>query len=68
MNGAHLEGTPLTIEDRQAELEVLHKEVFGKPQAAPQPQAPSKAPSGATGLTDFALIDKALAGCQRTQV
>ena len=61
MTGHHLGGTPTTIEPRQNALEALHKEVFGKPQAAPQPQAPSKAPSGANGLTDFALIDKALA-------
>jgi putative DNA primase/helicase len=30
MTGHHLEGTPTTTEDRQAELEALHGEIFGK--------------------------------------
>ena len=58
MTGAHLEGTPTTIEARQAELMALHQEVFGKSSEAPK-QAPPKDPSPAMEMSDFALIDKA---------
>jgi hypothetical protein len=57
MTGAHLEDTPTTIENRQAELEAFHKKVFGKPQAAPP--KPAGGPGPVLDLTDFALIDKA---------
>lgn len=55
MTGHHLEGTPLTIEPRQAELTTLHTEIFGKPQ--PPSKAPSQAP--ALELSDRELIEKA---------
>jgi len=58
MNGVHLEGTPTTIEPRQAELEALHQEVFGKSSEAPK-QAPPKGPGPDMGLSEFALVDKA---------
>ncbi len=55
MTGHHLEGTPTTIEDRQAELEVLHTEIFGKLQAPPKDTG-----TGPTlDLSDQELIDKA---------
>jgi len=57
MTGAHLEDTPTTIENRQAELEAFHKKVFGKPQA--DPPKPAGGPGPVLDLTDFALIDKA---------
>ena len=55
MTGVHLEGTPTTIEDRQAELEALHKEVFGKPQAPPK----SPGPSPTLNFADSEIIEKA---------
>ena len=58
MTGHHLEGTPTTIEDRQSELEALHKEVFGKSSEEPK-QTPPKDTAPHPELTDFALIDQA---------
>ena len=55
MTGVELEGTPTTIEPRQAELMALHQEVFGKPQAPPK----NSGPGPAMELSNFALIDKA---------
>lgn len=61
MTGAHLEGTPTTIEPRQAELEALHAEIFGKPSAEPK-QAQDRSTKAAPGcrgeLSDDELIDK----------
>lgn len=54
MTGNHLESTPTTIEDRQAELTVLHAEIFGKPQALPKD--PSPGPT--LELSDRELIEK----------
>lgn len=61
MTGDHLAGTPLTIEPRQAELEVLHGEVFGKPKGEPQAAASTSTGGGAdigSGLSDDELIDR----------
>lgn len=56
MTGDHLEGAPLTIEDQQAELTALHKEVFGEEKKeAPRPPGPSPT----TNLADSELIDLA---------
>jgi hypothetical protein len=55
MTGAHLAGTPTTIEPRQAELEALHHELFAKPKVTPWDPGPSPA----LGLSDQELIDKA---------
>ena len=52
LTGHHLKGTPPTIEDRQAEIEVLHLEIFGAPQAR---QAPPN-PAILLALTDQELI------------
>ena len=63
MNGAHLEGTPTTIEDRQAELAFLHGEIFGKPSEEPR-QGPGRSTKsgrgGASKLSDDELIEKIL--------
>ena len=40
MTGNHLPGTPPTIEDRQAELEALHWEIFGEIQGKVRTQSP----------------------------
>ena len=40
VTGHHLESTPTTIEERQAELEALHGEIFGKPQRNPSRARP----------------------------
>jgi putative DNA primase/helicase len=61
MTGHHLAGTPTTIEPRQAELEVLHKEIFGQPRPAPPPQAPSHPPD----LHDSEIIARAKAAQNR---
>lgn len=55
MTGAHIPGTPATIQDRQAELTALHTEIFGKPQA----QQKNTPPAAALDLSDQELIDKA---------
>ena len=52
--GAHLETTPATIENRQAQVEALHAKVFTRP-APRQPPAPSQ-PSN---LDDAELLRKA---------
>jgi len=61
LTGHHLEGTPLTIEPCQAELEALHGEIFGKPKGerktAP-PKSTGGTPDGAYDLTDDELIDR----------
>jgi len=61
VTGHHLEDTPTTIEDRQAELEALHGEVFGKPSEEPKQGAgqSTKAPQGGpVKLADDKLIDR----------
>ena len=58
MTGHHLEGTPISIEPRQGELEALHGEIFGKPSEDPQ-QAPGQPTKAAPGeLFDDELIDR----------
>lgn len=60
MTGLHLEGTPATIEKRQAELAALHGEIFG--QAQPKnPALPAKTSGSfpALDLSDRELIDRA---------
>jgi len=59
MTGDHLPGTPSIIEPRQTELNALHTEIFGKPQASPP--KPAGGPGPALDLSDFALIDRAKA-------
>ena len=44
MTGHHLPGTPTTIEDRQAELDALHDQVFAKP-------TPNLLPASDSGAT-----------------
>ncbi len=61
VTGAHLEGTPTTIEPRQAELEALHGEVFGKPKGEPPAAASTSTGGGAdigSGLSDADLIER----------
>lgn len=56
--GDHLEGTPITIEERQAELEALHNEIFGNSSGEPK-QAPGGSRKTARGeLSDDELIRK----------
>ena len=55
MTGHHLEGTPATIEDRQAELTALHRAIFAKPKEAPK----TASTPPALDLSDQELIDKA---------
>lgn len=59
VTGHHLEGTPTTLEDRQAELEALHREIFVQAQPIPK-NAP--APSPTLSLADsevLSLLQKA---------
>jgi putative DNA primase/helicase len=57
VTGNHLEGTPKTIEERQAELEALHVKVW------PEAKAPTMPPPTSTplDLPDNELIQRALA-------
>ncbi|RJR33823.1 MAG: hypothetical protein C4567_16290 [Deltaproteobacteria bacterium] len=50
-------GHQLTIEDRQTEIEALHREIFGEKQE--KPQAPPKDPGPHLELSDRELIDRA---------
>ncbi|MFI5329905.1 MAG: phage/plasmid primase, P4 family [Desulfobaccales bacterium] len=59
MTGYYLSGTPTVIQDRQAELEALHREIFGETQE--KPQEPSR-PTIPLDLSDQELIDKAHRG------
>jgi hypothetical protein len=57
MTGDHLEGTPSTIENRQAELEALHGEIFGKAHASST--RTHRDTSASLGISDKELIAKA---------
>lgn len=57
MTGLHLDGTPTTIEERQAQLTELHDQIFGR--AAPQSPKSSGAAPSANSLADDELIDRA---------
>jgi hypothetical protein len=59
VTGAHVAGTPLTIEERSRELAVMHKEIF--PDEPPSPPSGSPAANGGPHVLtdDAALIDKA---------
>jgi len=62
ITGHHLEETPATIEDRQAELEALHGEIFGPaPSKSPAPSAKIPGPSPTLDLADSEIIAKAQA-------
>lgn len=55
VTGQHLPGTPTTLEDRQGELDSLHREIFGpNPSEKPAPTATSAGP-----LEDEDLLAKA---------
>jgi putative DNA primase/helicase len=56
--GCHLDGTPTTIEPRQAELEAFEAEVFATPSPPVRPVVP---PMNGTGphLSDEAILEKA---------
>lgn len=55
VTGWHIEGTPLTIESRQEQVESVHKRIFGTPQ-----QSSVSLPSfSALTLSEQAIIDKA---------
>jgi hypothetical protein len=61
LTGYHVEGTPLTIEPCQVELEALYGEIFGKPKGEPKaapPKSTGGAPDGLCGLSDDDLIDR----------
>jgi hypothetical protein len=59
MTGERLEGTLSSIEDRQAELEVLHRKVWPELYEARACEAP-RAPSATERLTDEEVLGKAL--------
>ena len=66
MTGLTLAGMPGTVEDRQAVLDAVHKEIFGEGDAARETEATPPAatpapPSPSLSLTDTALIEKAKA-------
>ena len=61
VTGAHLDGTPSTIESRQAELEALHGEIFGRPSGDPKQgrgRATGEGAGGSYALSDDELIER----------
>jgi len=58
MTGHHLDGTPTAIEDRQAELETLHRETFGKTSEEPKQARGKSTKTTPRGLSDDELIRK----------
>lgn len=57
MTGEHFDGTPTTVEERQAELEALHAQVFGTEQSS---RGNSDGTSFSTkSVTDKELVDRA---------
>jgi hypothetical protein len=59
LTGNRIEGTPATVEARQAELDMLHAEKF--PPATPMPAVAPRLPSRPLDLSDQQLLDKARA-------
>jgi putative DNA primase/helicase len=53
----HLEGTKVTVKNRQAELAALHAEVFGKNGGRPEP--PRREASPAPNMADAELLERA---------
>jgi len=58
ITGHHLPGTPTTVEDRQAALEALHRQIFGKEDKF-RNEGPRTGPSSTLDLDDAELIKKA---------
>jgi hypothetical protein len=59
MTGHCLKGSPTTIEDRQAEIEVLHAKIFGNPSAEPKKgSSRSSKKGGGARESDEELIDR----------
>lgn len=54
VTGEHLEGTPLTIEERGSELGALYQRFFANPKAEPSPPTPPPA-----SLDDAELLERA---------
>jgi biotin operon repressor len=60
VTGQHFPGTPLTVEQRQTEIDELHAQIFGaKPHASAQTPAP--APPQPLALSDQELLEVAFA-------
>jgi primase-polymerase (primpol)-like protein len=59
VTGQRVEGTPATIEDRQAELEAVHAEVFGADRRGQE--APTRGRGPALDLDDAELVRRACA-------
>jgi putative DNA primase/helicase len=62
MTGQHLEGTPITIEERSAELAALHARVFG-----PERPTPPNEASASTDPDDAALLARARNAANRVK-
>jgi hypothetical protein len=61
VTGQHLSGTPMTVEERGAEVAQVHRQVFHRRYevATPLPLAPSPSATGVTPtLNDAAILDK----------
>jgi DNA-binding transcriptional ArsR family regulator len=61
VTGHHLPGTPTAVENRQAELEALHRKIFFGAQVDPRSEGPRPGPSPTLDLSDRELIEKASA-------
>jgi hypothetical protein len=61
VTGCHLQGTPVTIEPRQAELDAAHTKVFAAKASHEASEASSGARDSKAHLNDDQLLEKALA-------
>jgi hypothetical protein len=58
VTGEHLGGTPLTVEDRQPQLEILHERIFGTLAPPPSPASPQPVAVGDEQLLERAFHAK----------
>ena len=59
VTGSHLDGTPGTVEERQAELTELHAQVFGTAKSSRGTAAVAEPESSANSLSDVEIINRA---------
>jgi putative DNA primase/helicase len=69
ITGHHLEGTPREIQERQAQIAIVHSEVFG-PQGQPPPNSEDNSSQGgaSSGLSDREVLDKAFSASNQEKI
>jgi putative DNA primase/helicase len=66
--GQHLDGTPTTIEPRQAELEAFEAEIFTDPPTSSRPISPPQSNGNGSYFSDDDVITKALGARNASKV